>query len=445
MIKLRSYIVKILFLSLLILPSVRCHKNEDKPENDPCAFHMSTYMIHCIVNYPASGAIIKSTSLTLKWIATTPNPTYDLSLGTDKENMKMISQQAANSYTLNNLEKGKTYYWSFNAINECKKTCFSGIGSFTVIPDTNLPFVTTAPIPVHLNNSAPLGGNVLYEGLYPVTERGAFWGTLPEPEKTGSRITNGMGLGQFSSLMEGLGQTTQYYTRAYATNSYGTSYGTEIKFTTGLSASFGSVSDIDGRIYKTIRIGTQVWMAENLKTTKLNDGTPVQVIADNNNWGSYPISPRLSWYNNDSTTYNSKYGVLYNGAAIITGKLCPVGWHIPTDEEWKTLEIYLGMSEKVIASENVRETDQGSQMKSTTGWTDQLNCFNTSNFSGVPGGIRMPLGTFIGEGQLGEWWSSTKDLQLDFYWSRYLKSAVAGVGREVFSIQAGCSVRCVKN
>jgi uncharacterized protein (TIGR02145 family) len=445
MAKLKSYSVKLFLLIILLVSSVRCHKDQNKPEYDPCAFHMSTAIIYCIMDYPAAGAIIKSTSLTLKWTATTANPNYDISFGTDKENLKIISQQTINSYILNNLEKGKTYYWSFSAINECKRGCSSGVGSFTVIPDTNLPYVTTTSVPVHLNNSAPVGGNVLYEGPSPVTERGAFCGTLPEPENTGMKITNGMGLGQFSSLLEGLGQTTQYYTKAFATNSYGTSYGTEVMFSTGLSASFGSVSDIDGNIYKTTRIGTQVWMAENLKTTKLNDGTPIQLITDNNNWGDVPMSPRLCWYNNDSTTYNSKYGILYNGGVVTTDKLCPVGWHMPTDEEWNTLEIYLGMPENQVGSENIRGTDQGSQMKSITGWTNQVNGFNTSNFSGVPGGVRLPLGTFSDVGQLGQWWSSTKHLQYDFYWSRSLESDVSGVERNVLSMQCGSSVRCLKN
>jgi uncharacterized protein (TIGR02145 family) len=186
-------------------------------------------------------------------------------------------------------------------------------------------------------------------------------------------------------------------------------------------------------------------MAENLRTTKLNDGTPIPLISDNTGWGNYPMSPRLCWYNNDSATYNSKYGAIYNGGGVSTGKLCPVGWHVPADEEWNTLEIYLGMPVKQVGSENVRGTDQGSQMKSATGWTDQANGFNTSNFSGLPGGIRLPLGAFSDASQLGQWWSSTKDLQYDFYWSRSLKSAVSGVVRTELSSQSGCSVRCLKN
>ena len=89
MAKLKSYSVKLFLLIILLVSSVRCHKDQNKPEYDPCAFHMSTAIIYCIMDYPAAGAIIKSTSLTLKWTATTANPNYDISFGTDKENLKI--------------------------------------------------------------------------------------------------------------------------------------------------------------------------------------------------------------------------------------------------------------------------------------------------------------------------------------------------------------------
>jgi uncharacterized protein (TIGR02145 family) len=443
MIKSRAFIVKLFLLIILIIPSVRCDK-EDQPENDPCAFHMSTYNVHCLANSPASGAILKSTNVTLKWIATTQNPTYTIAFGTNKENLPVISQQTSNSFVLTNLEASTTYYWSVIAINPCKRGCITG-GTFTIIPDTNLPYIVATPVPVHINTSVPVGGNVLYEGLSPVTERGVYWGTVPEPEKNGAKISLGSGLGKFSFLLEGLNQTTEYYTKAYATNNYGTLFGSEIKFTTGLSPSFESVSDIEGNKYKCIKIGNQLWMAENLKTRKFNDETPISLIIDNNTWGNYPLSSKFSWYNNDSASYNNLYGILYNGAAVSSGKLCPVGWHVPSDDEWTTLEMYLGMSEKQAVVENTRGTDEGLQMKTTSGWLEQGNGYNTSNFSGLPGGTRVPLGSFGDAGKVGIWWSSTKDPQLNFLWCRSLLYNATGVSRTDVSMQSGCNVRCIKN
>lgn len=130
-----AFAVKIILVIFLIISSVTCNKDEDTPETDPCAFHMSTWAVHCIVRSPESGAIIASTDLTLEWVATTPNPDYVLSFGTNPDNLPVISKQKSNIYFLNNLEAGK-YYWKVIATGSCKKGCSIGPISFTVVPDT---------------------------------------------------------------------------------------------------------------------------------------------------------------------------------------------------------------------------------------------------------------------------------------------------------------------
>ena len=102
-----------------------------------------------------------------------------------------------------------------------------------------------------------------------------------------------------------------------------------------------NVVDIDGNVYHTVTIGTQVWMVENLKTTKYNDGTAIPLVTDNTAWGAL-TTPGYCWYNNDSATYKNTYGALYNWYAVNTGKLAPTGWHVPTDSEWTVLTTYLG-------------------------------------------------------------------------------------------------------
>ena len=88
-----------------------------------------------------------------------------------------------------------------------------------------------------------------------------------------------------------------------------------------------SITDKDGNVYTSVTIGTQVWMVENLKTTKYNDGTPIPNVTDNTEWSNL-TTPAYCWYDNDITKKNP-YGALYNGYAVRTGKLCPTGWHVP--------------------------------------------------------------------------------------------------------------------
>lgn len=118
---------------------------------------------------------------------------------------------------------------------------------------------------------------------------------------------------------------------------------------------YGSVTDTEGNTYKTIKTVTQTWMAENLKTTKYNDGTLIPNVSDNTAWTQLS-SGAYCWYSNDINN-KSTFGALYNWYAVNTGKLCPEGWHVPGDDEWTTLTGYLG-----------GEDVAGGKMKSTSGW-----------------------------------------------------------------------------
>jgi hypothetical protein len=146
----------------------------------------------------------------------------------------------------------------------------------------------------------------------------------------------------FTSHITSLTANTTYYIRAYDTNNAGTGYGQQIQFTTPLdiSGEAGTIIDNDGNTYPTIGIEGQRWMDEDLKTTKLYDGTSIPLVPDSIQWITL-TTPGYCWYNNDST-YKKTYGALYNGYSVQTGKLCPTGWHIPTVKEWYTLAYYLG-------------------------------------------------------------------------------------------------------
>ena len=159
-----------------------------------------------------------------------------------------------------------------------------------------------------------------------------------------------------------------------------------------------TVSDIDGNKYKTIKIGTQIWMAENLKTTMYNDGTHIALIKKYDEWATLTTSA-YCWYSNDSA-YKEDYGALYNWFAVNTNKLCPKGWHVPTDEEWKQLQANLGDDENVGSA--LKESGNNHWRKPNTGAT------NMSGFTALPGGYRDTNGPFNLLRADGYWWSSTE-------------------------------------
>jgi hypothetical protein len=153
------------------------------------------------------------------------------------------------------------YVWAYNSCGESTSTILTQTTSPPVIPT-----VTTNAVSNITQTTASGGGNVTSDGGADVIERGVCWSTAQNPDITGSHTSDGTGTGIFVSSLTGLTEGTLYYVRAYATNSAGTAYGNEISFST-------SISDIVGNIYKTVIIGSQMWMAENLKTTKYSNGT----------------------------------------------------------------------------------------------------------------------------------------------------------------------------
>jgi uncharacterized protein (TIGR02145 family) len=204
------------------------------------------------------------------------------------------------------------------------------------------------------------------------------------------------------------------------------------------------MTDQDGNTYKTVEIGTQTWMAENLKTTKYNDNKDIPNVTGNSAWINL-TTPGYSWYDNDETLYKPEYGALYNWYTLKTGKLCPTGWHVPTDEEYNTLELYLGIPAEQIDLWGWRGTDQGAQMKSETGWDAGGNGTNTSGFSALPGGYRSGAnGSFNGIRVLTYCWSFTEDGLADS-WYRRLDGANSDIYKASTSKKAGKYVRCVRD
>ncbi len=315
--------------------------------------------------------------------------------------------------------------------------------TFTTSP-VLLPSVTTATPSSITTTTAILGGEVTSTGGAPITARGVCYATSPDPALPAAlHTTLTGGVGTFSSTVTGLSDGTVYYVRAYATNSMGTAYGNQLQFPTNHES--GTLTDVEGNVYKTVKIGNQWWMAENLKTIHYNDNTPITLETDDVVWSTL-TSAAYCWYFNDQATYKDICGALYNWFTGNTGKLCPVGWRIPSDDDYKTLEMFLGMTQAEADGVYWRGSDQGSKLKTTTGWSLDGNGTNSSGFSAFPGGYRYwEDGKFYGQGTIGSWMTSTVHTDIITVIYRNLNSSNTNVWRNSIAKNAGKSVRCIKN
>jgi uncharacterized protein (TIGR02145 family) len=294
----------------------------------------------------------------------------------------------------------------------------------------SLPELSTLPLSDITSLSAMTGGIISHDGGATVISRGVCWSTNFNPTIADNVTSDGTGTGSFTSSVYGLTSGTEYYIRAYATNSIGTSYGNKILFITPLT-------DIDGNIYYTTKIGKQMWTTGNLKTTKLNDNTQIVNITDNSKWCTLS-EPACCWYRNQEPSTGENYGMLYNWFTINTGRLCPSGWHVPDEDEWNILTEYLG-----------GELEAGGKLKEQglLHWVSpNTGARNIFGFTALPAGYRTGLssGSFRAKGYIGWWWSST---QVDAIWAR--NRTLAYDAEEIARGQGlkknGYSVRCVKD
>lgn len=209
-----------------------------------------------------------------------------------------------------------------------------------------------------------------------------------------------------------------------------------------ITFNFMPCADGDGNYYPVVQIGTQIWMGENLRTTKLNDGTDIPNITKDSDWGALTI-PGYCWANNDEVN-KSPYGGLYNWFAVNTGKLAPKGWHVPTDNEWYDLIRNLGGSSLMVCM--LQET--GNKHRDTDAFNSS-NATNETGFSMVPGGMRIGgsagTGVFSGFKNYGYYWSSTFDgtyPQGEAAHSRFIMNDFVNLG---MLLKDGLSIRCIKD
>jgi uncharacterized protein (TIGR02145 family) len=200
---------------------------------------------------------------------------------------------------------------------------------------------------------------------------------------------------------------------------------------------YGSMTDQDGNTYKTITIGTQIWMAENLRTTKYNDGTSIQNVTDSYQWEDLTTGAYCNYKNTSNTDTIATYGRLYNWYAVNTGKLAPKGWHVPSDAEWTTLTTYLGGEN--LAGGKLKESDLIHWKNPNTGAT------NETGFTALPGGYRFvaPYGD-LGLNFYATWWS-TSEYDADNAWFRSVWYGDNSVNRDYNLKYFGYSVRCISD
>ncbi|MDD2297286.1 MAG: FISUMP domain-containing protein, partial [Sphaerochaetaceae bacterium] len=321
--------------------------------------------------------------------------------------------------------------------------------------------VTTGQVTNITTTTADCAGNVTSDGGAAIIASGVCWSTSENPTVSNSKTTDGADLGPYTSHITGLSSNTTYYVRAYATNAEGTAYGEEQRTIKTLPVSdieYGSLTDSrDGNVYKTITIDDKVWMAENLKYLP----EVVGPATNSNTTSCYYV------YGYDGTDVNAAkstanyqtYGVLYNWPAAMNGAAtsntipssvqgaCPAGWHLPSDAEWKQLEMYLGMSQSEADKTGWRGTDEGGKMKhpGTEYWGEpNTGATNSSGFTALPGGLLINNGIFGNMHVGGHWWSSTQYVDEVAWWRIFLYDE-SKVNRGQQPKSLGLSVRCIKD
>jgi uncharacterized protein (TIGR02145 family) len=373
------------------------------------------------------------------WSSETSTPT----INDDKTSLGTRSTTGSFESSLTGLTPDVLYYVRAYATNN------SGIGygnpvSFSTEPPAGVPELTTTPVSSITGTTAKSGGTIISEGGSPITAKGICWSPSSNPTTSDNCTNVGSGSAAFESTMTGLEQQHKYYVMAYAINASGTGYGNEIVFTTKFDCGTRLTDPRDEKTYLTVQIGDQCWMAENLNVGDYITGMKIP--------GNNSVIEKHCY--NDNEANCDLYGALYRWNEMMdhteiemTTGICPKGWHIPSDFEWKILEKELGMSQETADSTGWRGTDEGGKLKAagTTYWEDpNAGATNSSLFTALPAGHVDPDGNFTGLGYNTSYWTSTLIIDTQC-WRRYLDNNESRIYRIDGNRTWGASVRCVKD
>lgn len=328
--------------------------------------------------------------------------------------------------------------------------------SFTTKPAFRLPKVTTVEVTEFGSVYAVSGGNITDDGEG-TDVVGVCWSKTENPtfhdENAGTQLA---GTGTYSITITGLSGNTVYYVRAFATNSAGTAYGNQVSFKTldghinfNPKVAYGSVADIDGNVYKTVQLGSQTWMAEDLRTTRYSNAGSISNVTGDGAWGALTSANKAYCYFKDNPNSTCSFGALYTWAAAMNGApsgtanpsgvqgVCPTGWHLPSLAEWTILINVLEGSN--VAGGRMKETG-------TSHWSGQnAGATNESGFTSLPGGCRYSFGSFFGNSLYGGYWS-TDEYSADNAWIVGLSTFATDIFKNsTYAKKSGISVRCIKN
>jgi uncharacterized protein (TIGR02145 family) len=300
--------------------------------------------------------------------------------------------------------------------------------------DNSIPPVVETYSPLYISSfRATIGCNVKSDGGSSIASCGVYMGTAQDPETSGARLQMGNDTGLYLGQVTGLQANTQYFIKAFASNSAGESLGNLVDITTP-----ATIIDYDDNSYETVKIGNHLWMAENLKTLHFTNGENITTTDPATLDISAEDSPVYQWAYDGDPENIPVYGRLYTWFTVTDARnICPAGWHIPSDDEWSALESDLGGY--IYAGSMLKESGN-------THWISpyNLDATNESCFNALPGGYRNQTGGFSYAGNYGYWWSSTEG-DADNGWIRSLFVQSGQSLRIDFNKKHGASVRCIKD
>jgi len=294
------------------------------------------------------------------------------------------------------------------------------------------------------------GGTVTSNNDEIITLRGVCWSSKSIPTVSDNKTEDGSGPGYFESALKGLTPNTNYYVRMYAILNGREQYGDVVSFKTN-----DVVTDIDGNIYNTITIGNQVWMVENLITTRYQNGDLIKTTYPETLDVKYETNPKYQWAYNGDDIKAKQYGRLYTWyVAVDSRKICPAGWHVPSDTEWTTLQKFL-IENRYNYDEQTQDNNIAKSLASAIGWgysnqigapgnSDFAKIANKTGFSALPGGYRDSDGLLRQLGHSVSWWSSTEESNYKAYY-RYIHFNRSDLVRSSNLEFCGASIRCIKD
>ncbi|HLN73932.1 MAG TPA: FISUMP domain-containing protein [Prolixibacteraceae bacterium] len=316
--------------------------------------------------------------------------------------------------------------------------------------DENHPLIITEEAFNIGSVTAISGGTIEWEDALAITGRGICWNTEVNPTIEDHKTSNGKGTGNFTNTLTGLLPNTSYFIRSYVIKNGRVLYGNLVSFKTN-----DLITDIDGNTYNTITIGNQEWMAENLRTTRFANGDPIATTTPATLPIMYYTDPVYQWAYDGLEKNATKYGRLYTWYAVMDRRrLCPDGWHIPSDAEWTELENYLISNRYNYDGTNSRNK-VALALASTKGWSYCESSGSPGNnsyadnrdktgFTALPAGYRNHEGKFIDLGNSSCFWSSSEAFTYNAYY-RYIRSTNKEFVRSSYYEFCAVSVRCIKD